>query len=73
MSDRIDTWRDSASCSGMGRSWDALTTTEQISLCHACPVRIDCLTLGRAIDPSVMVFGGRYFAPHARADRPTAA
>ena len=66
-------WRDSASCSGMGRSWDTRTTHEQIDLCHACPVRTDCLAPGRAIDPSAMVFGGRYFPPHTRADRLAAA
>lgn len=59
-------WQDSASCSGMGRSWDALTTPEQISLCRTCPVRTDCLTLGRAIDASGTVFGGRYFPEHTR-------
>ena len=30
-------WQDSASCSGMGRSWDALTTHEPIEG-TACPV-----------------------------------
>lgn len=59
-------WQDSASCSGMGRSWDALTAPEQISLCRACPVRTDRLTLGRAIDASGTVFGGRYFPEHTR-------
>ena len=59
-------WQDEAACDGMRAAWDALTTDEQISLCRACPVRTDCLALGRAIDASGTVFGGRYFPEHTR-------
>lgn len=65
-------WQDEAACDGMRAAWDALTTDEQISLCRACPVRADCLALGRQIDASGTVFGGRYFPEHTRADRLTA-